>query len=80
MLDLSATGLRIRTLAILPKHTEVEATLVLPDGQHLRLNGKVKWFSAPDHARGVQAELGLQLRDVPDAYLQALARILSEQG
>ncbi len=78
MVDLSAVGMRIQSLVLLPPQTVVEGELVLSDGATLPLRGEVVWSTPPDHVNYVPAELGLELIDVSDAYLNALARLFAE--
>jgi hypothetical protein len=78
VVDLSAVGMRIQSLVLLPPQTVVEGELVLPDGERLALKGEVVWSNPPDHRNYLPAELGLELVDVPDAYLSALARLFAE--
>ena len=80
VVDLSATGLRIRTLAIIPRHTELEGSLELPDGRKVAVKGTVMWFTPPDHARGIAAEMGVQLKDASAEYLALVAAFFAEQG
>ena len=80
VVDLSATGLRIQCLALLSPQSTIEGTLVIDDEHRIRLKGVVVWTSPPDHQGFVPAEFGLELVEVPEEYLEALARLFADQG
>ncbi|MHB8872929.1 MAG: PilZ domain-containing protein [Myxococcaceae bacterium] len=80
VVDLSATGLRIQCLALLTPQSVIEGTLVIDEKTSIRLKGVVVWTSPPDHRGFVPAEFGLELTEVPEVYLRALARLFAEQG
>jgi hypothetical protein len=75
---MSAGGLRIRSVALLQPDAEIEGTLVLSDSTIL-LKGVVAWMIPPDHAGFIPAEIGIELSDVPEAYLSALAGLFADQ-
>ncbi len=77
-MDLSAVGMRIQSLVLLPPQTLVEGELQLEDGKTIALKGEVVWSAPPDHRNYVPAEIGLELMDVPQAYLDALASLFAE--
>jgi PilZ domain len=77
--DLSATGIRVRTVAVIPRTTDLEGTLILPNGEQVALHGRVVWATPPDHLRKVPGEIGIELRDVPERYFSALARFFADQ-
>jgi hypothetical protein len=79
VVDLSATGIRMRSLAVLERETEVAGTLVLPDGRKIALTGMVVWTSPPNYAAYMPAEIGLQLTNVPADYLEAVADLFAAQ-
>jgi hypothetical protein len=79
VVDLSATGLRVRSVAVIPRDTELEGTLLLPGGESVPIVGTVVWSRPPDHLRSVPAEFGLQLSDVPETYFSALAQFFADQ-
>ena len=78
VVDLSAAGIRVRSLVTLPPLTIVEGTLVLPDGTPVPLRAEVVWSTPPDHALAVPAEMGLELIDAPPEYLAGLAALFAE--
>jgi hypothetical protein len=80
VVDLSATGLRIQCLALLTPQAIIEGTLVVDAKTSVKLRGVVVWTSPPDHRGFVPAEFGLELLEVPQAYLDALAGLFAEQG
>jgi len=79
VVDMSAAGLRVLSVAVLEPKSEVEGTLVLEDGDRIPLKAKVIWATPPDHKALVLAEMGLELQNVPETYLRALARLFAEQ-
>lgn len=78
VIDLSATGLRIRSLVRLQRHTEIEATLQLHDGSKIALHGKVIWVAADSKITAGPTEFGLELEDVPREYFTALATLFAD--
>lgn len=80
MVDLSATGLRIQCLALLTPQSVIEGTLVVDEHTQVKLKGVVVWTSPPDHRGFVPAEFGLELLEVPQSYLDALAGLFAEQA
>jgi hypothetical protein len=79
VVDLSAAGMRIQSVAVLEPRTEVEGKLVLDDGTIIPLKGVVVWSTPPDHRAFVLAEVGLELQAVPEQYLAALTRLFAEE-
>ena len=80
MVDLSATGLRIQCLALLSPQSVIEGTLVVDEQVKIRLKGVVVWTSPPDHRGFIPAEFGLELTEVPEQYLTALAGLFADQS
>lgn len=78
-MDLSATGLRVRCLAVLQQGTEVDGKLVLPNGSELKMKATVVWTSPPDHSIRMLGEIGLQLVDPPPEYHRALAELFASE-
>lgn len=78
MVDISAAGLRVRSVVLVEEKTELEGTLILEGGERIHLRGKVVWASPPDHRGFLPAEFGLVLKTVPEAYLRALARLFAD--
>lgn len=78
VVDLSAVGMRVQSLLVLPEGAELEGVLLLPGGEQLPVKGEVVWTLAPDHVNRVPAEMGLELLDVSEAYLKALAGLFAD--
>jgi hypothetical protein len=78
VVDASATGLKVRSVAVLPKESEFEGELVYED-QRIPLWVVVVWVEPADLELGLPAQMGLQLRQVPEAYLELLARIFADE-
>ena len=78
VVDLSAVGLKVQSVALLAEGAVVTGTLVLPGGSRLVLSGRVIWCKAPDHARHALAEIGIELVDPPELYLRSLAELFAD--
>lgn len=78
VLDLSATGMRVRSLALFDIDAQVDATLVMPDERRLRVSGRVAWRTAPVFELGTPGEFGLALMDPPAEYVAALATLFAD--
>jgi hypothetical protein len=78
VVDLSAIGMRVQSLVLLPEGTEVKGTLMLPGSSPLPIQGKVVWSQAPDHENRIPAEMGLELTSVSEPYLEAVAKLFAE--
>ena len=79
VVDLSAVGLRVQSVALLNRGTVLTGTLVLPGGSRLVLNGRVIWSRPPDHANHAPAEIGIELVEPPELYLRSLAELFAEE-
>lgn len=77
VVDLSATGLRLQSIAVLEKDTLIEGELELGEGERLTLKCEVVWANPPDHAGFVPAEMGLAILNPPPEYIDALARLFA---
>ncbi len=77
-MDLSATGLQLRTMAVLEKDLELEGELLTDDGRKIPLVGTVVWSTPPDFAGYQLAQVGIELRSVPEEYLQELAAYFAD--
>jgi hypothetical protein len=78
VMDLSATGMRVRTLAVVPTGTELGAQLQLEDGTLVPVRFAVVWTARPEEAGPEENELGLEMLDVSQAYLDAVALLFAE--
>jgi hypothetical protein len=77
VVNLSATGLRIRALLELPVGTPFEGELEAEDGRLIPLKGRVVWSRPADFAYAQPAEAGLLLEDVPQAYGELVAELFA---
>jgi hypothetical protein len=67
--DLSLTGLRVQSIAVLEKDTQLEGELEFEEGKRLPLKCEVVWSNPPDHAGYVPAEMGLAILNPPPEYI-----------
>lgn len=78
MIDLSAVGMRLRSVAVLQPRSEITGQLVLKDGRRITLSAVVVWTTSPENAGYAPGEVGLELSSVPDEYLTALAELFAD--
>lgn len=80
VLDLSASGLFVRTATALPLGTEVEVTLRLAGGRTWDLRAEVARDPQLDRSRNSIYALGLGLRitDAPDGFAEFVASLKPE--
>lgn len=78
-MDLSATGLRIQSIAVLPRDLQLEGELELEHGERLKLRCEVVWSVPPDHAGYVPAEVGVVLIEPPARYLELLVSLFARE-
>lgn len=78
VIDLSAVGMRVRSLVLLAPMTVVDGALLLEDGCRIPLQAEVVWSRPPDHTTYVPAEMGLELLAPSEMYLRALAELFAE--
>lgn len=78
VVDLSAVGMRIRTVLELPKDSEVEAALLLGENISIPIRARVVWVKAADHLAQVPAEIGLELIEISDAYSHLVAELFAD--
>lgn len=78
-MDLSITGLRVQSIAVLERDLQLEGVLEFEDGLEVRLKCEVVWSSPPDHAGFVPAEIGLALIDPPESYIEAIAKLFAHE-
>lgn len=79
MVDLSATGMRVRSLVVFDIEASVETTLVLPDNRRIPLRGQVVWRNLPAFELGTPGEFGMELTEPPAEYLSALAGLFADE-
>jgi len=77
VLDISATGMRVRTLAVLPTGLELETRLRLEDGSMMPLRAVVVWAASPEEAGPGQHEFGLELVNPSQDFLEVLAHLFA---
>ncbi|HLT29963.1 MAG TPA: PilZ domain-containing protein [Myxococcaceae bacterium] len=78
VVDLSAVGLRIRTVLDLPKDSQIEAALQLEGGRTIPIRARVVWVNPAQHLEKVPAELGLELSEVSEDYTRLVAELFAE--
>lgn len=79
VVDLSLTGMRIQSVIELHRLTVLEGELVLPNDRKIRIRGRVIWSTPPDHRAFIPAELGLELLEVPEEYVSAVAELFAKE-
>lgn len=77
MLDLSATGMRIRTMALIPEETVLEVVLET-GGRRIAVRAAVIWSEPPSFDVGELGEMGLQLVEASEEYLQLAAELFAD--
>ena len=78
VVDLSASGLKMRSLVLLPVNTELEATLVLPGDKRIALTGRIVWANPPQYEGRAPGEYGMELDHIPQSYFDALADLFAK--
>ena len=76
-MDLSATGLRVQSIAVLNVDTQLEGELEMEEDRRVKLKCEVIWANPPDHAGFVPAEMGLALIDPPAEYIELLVKLFA---
>lgn len=79
VVDLSAVGLRIRTVLEIPVGQEVEGALLLDEGMAIPFKARVAWCSPPEHLAQVPAEVGLELTEVSEVYSGLVAELFAQE-
>lgn len=78
VLNLSATGLRVRTMALLAVDSVLDA-VVDPEGRAIGVSATVVWAEPPNFKLGVLGEIGLQLEEPSQAYLELIADLFASE-
>ena len=78
--DVSAGGFSVRTLKVLPKNTLLTLELELPSGEILSLHGRVTWDFMIPHPGFKRNGMGIHLTDRPEAYIEFIRTLYSENG
>ena len=76
VVDLSAAGMRVRTMALIPLESVIDLT-VEHLGRHIPVRMTVIWAEPPDFHVGGLGELGLQLAEVSETYLKLAAELFA---
>ena len=77
MVNISATGMCIRSMLSLSPQSLVEGTLSFGNGRVVSLKAIVKWSTPRDYERAKPAEMGLELLEIPEEYLAGLAELFA---
>lgn len=78
MLNVSATGMRIRSKLSLSPRSVVEGRLNFGNGRIVPIKAVVVWNTPRNYELSKPAEMGLELLEVPEAYLAGLAELFAE--
>jgi hypothetical protein len=78
VVDVSATGMRVRSGVMLPIGSEFRGTLQWPDHAPFQVGARVVWVK-PREAGLIPLEMGLEMVEPTPEYLEALAELFSEQ-
>jgi hypothetical protein len=77
VLDLSANGLRVRTMAMFEIESIVDAVLEY-NATKIPIKATVIWMEAPKFDLGILGEMGLELMQVSPEYLQLVADLFAD--
>jgi hypothetical protein len=77
VLNLSTTGLRLRSIAMLPIGTPVDAVIEHPN-REVALKAIVIWADPPQYDIDVAGEIGLALQEVSQDYLDLLVELFAD--
>ncbi len=77
--DVSATGMRITTLAVLQPGIELSLELPLEGDRSIPLRARVVWAEPPEPARQKLGSAGLDLISPPAEYLTWVAGVFAAQ-
>ncbi len=80
VVDVSLSGMKIRSIAFLARNQTLDGRLVIDEGQEIPLKVYVVWSSPPDPAGFVLAEAGLEVVEPPDDYRALLVRLFAEEA
>ncbi|MGC4115453.1 MAG: PilZ domain-containing protein [Myxococcales bacterium] len=76
VVDLSASGLRVRTMAVIPVETVIDVKIE-HRGHLIPARMTVVWAEPPNFDVGELGELGLQVAEVSEPYLQLAAELFA---
>ena len=77
VLDLSASGMRVRTMALFEPESVIEA-FIERAGKRIVVKAIVIWMEPADFDLGQLGEMGLQLNDASEEYLQLVTDLFAE--
>jgi hypothetical protein len=75
--DLSAIGMRIRSVAVLSEEAIVEGKLET-EGMLIPVKAQVIWCKPPGESLGGRAEIGLKILDPSETYLALVASLFAD--
>lgn len=76
VVDLSAAGMRVRTMAVIPLETVIDVKIE-HGGRLVPARMTVVWAEPPSFDVGELGEIGLELAEVSDTYLQLAAELFA---
>jgi hypothetical protein len=79
VLNLSAHGVCIRTMALLQVESVLDAVIEHGGGE-IAVRGTVVWADPPNFDLGDLGEIGLQLIDPSEEYLQLAAKLFADSA
>ena len=77
VINLSANGLRIRTMALLEPEIVLDA-VIEHAGREFAVRASVIWSDPPNYELGVLGEFGLQLIEPTEQYLKLAAELFAD--
>ncbi len=80
VVDVSATGMRVRSVVVLAPNSELEGALVLEDGRQIPVAAVVVWTAPAELAGAGLSEFGLELVRPSEQYLAAIAQLFADAG
>ena len=80
VLDISISGMKIRSVAFLARNQTLDGKLLMPDGREVALKIHVIWSTPPDPGGLVLAEAGLEVLEVTDDFKRALVEIFAKEA
>ena len=77
-LEIAALGMRIRCQGLLAVGSQIEAAIEA-EGRVIPFKAEVVWRHAPDFTREFPGDMGLVIREPPQAYLDLVARLFAAE-
>ena len=78
MLDLSASGMKVRTMALIPLESVIDV-VIEHSGRLVPARMTVVWVEPPNFDVGELGEIGLQLSEVSEPFLQLAAELFANE-